>query len=110
MLILVQWDMDETKLCFLARSNKLAPGSGLSCFSGSTPSRYSQSITLPTPKDSRLTRKWTLADIRRLDCSIVKTNDQRFGNMKGRGKKFTTERLGRKRFGRRAKRTLSGGH
>lgn len=110
MLILVQWNMDETELCFLARSNKLAPGSGLNCFSGSIPAPYGQGITLPTLKDCRLTRKWTLADIRRLDCSIVKTNDQRFGNMKGKGKKSTTERLGKKRFGRRPERTYLGGH
>ena len=63
-----------------------------------------------TLKHSRLTRKWTLADMRRLDCSIVKTNDQRFGDMKGKGKEFPTDRLGKTSLGRRPERTLLGGH
>lgn len=42
-------------------------------------------------KHSRLTRKWTLADIRSRDCSMVKTIDQQLGIMEGNGKKRHTE-------------------
>ncbi len=57
-------------------------------------------------KHDGLTRKWTLADIRRLDCSIMRTYDQRLGNIEGNGKKCHTERLDMIEFDKRLERTF----
>lgn len=52
-------------------------GTLLSFRSHTSPIRVSmkREISPVALKHSRLTRKWTLADIRRLDCSIMKTKD-----------------------------------
>ena len=80
----------------------------MSLQSHSSPKRTG--IFLSTLKDSRLTRKWTLADMRRLDCSIMKINDQRLANMKGNGKKCHPKRMGMKNGDSGRKKALVGGH
>ena len=79
-------------------------------FSRDSLKSHGQGIFLLSLKYGRLTRKWTLADMRRLDCSIVKTSDQRLANMKGKGKVCHKERLDMRRCDSRPTRTALDGH